>query len=161
MNEISTVSIDKKHSKTLERLAKLAGVSKKEFIGLSLDYFEKHGINPAEYESPAQEMQRLIKRVDQVIAFIKKQEQDILRPLCESLASTEERIKIYLEVLPTKSDLKNISDKIQLVNSNIHENKSLLSQTKLSQEQCFLVLTQAVDDKNKGLSDKIKNIFNR
>ena len=69
--------------------------------------------------------------------------------------------KIKIDGFPSKNDLKNISDKIQIVNSSIYESKSLLSQTKLAQEQSFLVITQAIDDKNKGLSDKIKNIFNR
>lgn len=67
----TTVTIDTNTGARLERLAKANGVSKKEFISLSLDYFEKYGINPAKHESPAQEMQKLIRRIDQVVAFQK------------------------------------------------------------------------------------------
>lgn len=159
MNNKVTIAIDRKHDNILEKLCKIHKCTKKDFVCSSIVFFEKNNISPID-ESPEQ-INKLHKKLDQVIAFIRTQEKEFLKPLCESIASTEERIKIYLEVLPSKSDLKNISDKIQLVNSNIHENKSLLVQTKLSQEQCFLILTQAIDEKNKGLSDKIKNIFNR
>ncbi|RZJ99299.1 MAG: clindamycin resistance transfer factor btgA, partial [Flavobacterium sp.] len=64
-----------------------------EFIETSLNYLEKNGINPAEHESPAVEIQRLIKRVDQVVAFIKKQESDLLRPMVESVSLSENRIQ--------------------------------------------------------------------
>lgn len=42
-----------------------------EFLTHAINYFEKYGINPVEHESPAQEMQKLIKRMDQVFAFLK------------------------------------------------------------------------------------------
>ena len=35
------------------------------FLSCALEYFEKYGINPVEHESPAKEMQKLIKRCDQ------------------------------------------------------------------------------------------------
>lgn len=38
----TTVTIDTNTGARLERLAKANGVSKKEFISLSLDYFEKY-----------------------------------------------------------------------------------------------------------------------
>ena len=43
----TTVTIDTDTGARLERLAKANGVSKKEFISLSLDFFEKYGIIPA------------------------------------------------------------------------------------------------------------------
>lgn len=79
----TSVTIDRKTFARLDRLAKSNNVSKKEFLSCALEYFEKYGINPVEHESPAKEMQKLIKRCDQVIAFIRKQEQDFLRPACE------------------------------------------------------------------------------
>ena len=60
-------------------------MSKMEFLTHAINYFEKYGINPVEHESPAQEMQKLIKRMDQVFAFLKKQETDLVRPACEPL----------------------------------------------------------------------------
>lgn len=82
----TSVTIDRKTFARLDRLAKSNNVSKKDFLSCALEYFEKYGINPVEHESPAKEMQKLIKRCDQVIAFIRKQEQDFLRPACEAWA---------------------------------------------------------------------------
>lgn len=65
----TSVTIDRKTFARLDRLAKSNNVSKKEFLSCALEYFEKYGINPVEHESPAKEMQKLIKRCDQVIAL--------------------------------------------------------------------------------------------
>lgn len=100
----TTVTIDTDTSARLERLAKANGVSKKDFISLSLDYFEKYGINPARHESPAQEMQKLIKRVDQVVAFQKVQEREFIRPAMGAVMETEARIKGELESILEQLD---------------------------------------------------------
>ena len=65
----TSVTIDRKTFARLDRLAKSNNVSKKEFLSCALEYFEKYGINPVEHESPAKEMQKLIKRCDQVIVY--------------------------------------------------------------------------------------------
>lgn len=70
-----------------------------EFLTHAINYFEKYGINPVEHESPAQEMQKLIKRMDQVFAFLKKQETDLVRPACEALAGASTQITISLSSL--------------------------------------------------------------
>ena len=101
MQKQTTVTIDQKTFATLDRLAKSNDVSKKEFLSCALEYFEKYGINPVQHESPAKEMQKLIKRCDQVIAFIRKQEQDILRPACAAISTTEARIERVLDKLAT------------------------------------------------------------
>ena len=62
MQKQTTVTIDQKTFATLDRLAKSNDVSKKEFLSCALEYFEKYGINPVQHESPAKEMQKLIKR---------------------------------------------------------------------------------------------------
>ncbi|MCS2973306.1 ribbon-helix-helix domain-containing protein (plasmid) [Bacteroides fragilis] len=60
----TSVTIDRKTFARLDRLAKSNNVSKKDFLSCALEYFEKYGINPVEHESPAKEMQKLIKRCD-------------------------------------------------------------------------------------------------
>ena len=69
----TTVAVERTTFTKLDRLAKANNVSKMEFLTHAINYFEKYGINPVEHESPAQEMQKLIKRMDQVFAFLKKQ----------------------------------------------------------------------------------------
>ena len=96
MNEQTTVTIDRKTAVILDRLAKSNDVSKKEFLSCALEYFEKYGINPVQHESPAKEMQKLIKRCDQVIAFIRKQEQNILRPACAAISTCGTPAKYFV-----------------------------------------------------------------
>lgn len=95
----TTVAVERTTFTKLDRLAKANGVSKMEFISHAINYFEKYGINPVEHESPAQEMQRLIKRMDQVFAFLKKQETDLVRPACEALAGASTKITLNLSSL--------------------------------------------------------------
>lgn len=101
----TSVTIDRKTFARLDRLAKSNNVSKKEFLSCALEYFEKYGINPVEHESPAKEMQKLIKRCDQVIAFIRKQEQDFLRPACEAMGRRriKQQIKQNTHIVPLLS----------------------------------------------------------
>lgn len=95
----TTVAVERTTFTKLDRLAKANSVSKMEFITHAINYFEKYGINPVEHESPAQEMQKLIKRMDQVFAFLKKQETDLVRPACEALAGASTQITISLSSL--------------------------------------------------------------
>lgn len=95
----TTVAVERTTFAKLDRLAKANSVSKMEYITHVINYFEKYGINPVEHESPAQEMQKLIKRMDQVFAFLKKQETDLVRPACEALAGASTQITISLSSL--------------------------------------------------------------
>lgn len=95
----TTVAVERTTFTKLDRLAKANNVSKMEFLTHAINYFEKYGINPVEHESPAQEMQKLIKRIDQVFAFLKKQETDLVRPACEALAGASTQITISLSSL--------------------------------------------------------------
>lgn len=95
----TTVAVERTTFTKLDRLAKANNVSKMEFLTHAINYFEKYGINPVEHESPAQEMQKLIKRMDQVFAFLKKQETDLVRPACEALAGASTHITISLSSL--------------------------------------------------------------
>lgn len=95
----TTVAVERTTFAKLDRLAKANSVSKMEYITHAINYFEKYGINPVEHESPAQEMQKLIKRMDQVFTFLKKQETDLVRPACEALAGASTQITISLSSL--------------------------------------------------------------
>lgn len=109
---ITTISVDTVSAAKFDRLAKSNETSKKNLFSLMLNYFEKHGINPVEHESPAQEMRKLIKRCDQVIAFIRKQESNILRPLVSTVSETEIRIKTNLDNLATKENLQSLIEQL-------------------------------------------------
>ena len=129
-------------------------MSKKEFISLSLEYFEKYGINPAQHESPAQEMQKLIKRVDQIVAFQKVQEREFVRPAMGAVMETEARIKGDLTRIAQSYDkmlsiLQNVlTNDETIIKSHKHETEEL--------KRAVMVLAKHMDEKNKaGLMGKL------
>ena len=111
----STVAISPSDAKRLERFCGKIGITKKDFISLSLDYFIKNGIDPSQHESPTSEVAKITKRIDQFFAFFKKQEQDILRPLYTDFVEFQNRnekinIAIYNK---QKESSEEIAEKIK------------------------------------------------
>lgn len=150
----TTVTIDTDTGARLERLAKANGVSKKEFISLSLEYFEKYGINPVQHESPAQEMQKLIKRVDQIVAFQKVQEREFIRPAMGAVMETEARIKGDLtRIAQSYENMLSILQKVltndeKIIQNNQHDTEEL--------KRAVMMLAKHMDEKNKaGLMGKL------
>ena len=120
----STVAVSPEIGKKLERFCDSCGITKKDFISLSLDYFQRYGINPAKHESPAKEMEKLIKKNDQVIGFIRKQEQDILRPMLEAITTTEARIKADFDSLAKYEKICEFVDASMKVSEDIADEKA-------------------------------------
>lgn len=158
MSEQTTVTIDRQTAVRLDRLAKANKVSKKEFITCALEYFEKYGINPVQHESPAQEMQKLIKRIDQVVAFIRKQEQDILRPACSAISMSEARIERVIGKLATSGQVdelkKAIADQQQRQNYDARNLRAdivqLLNRATEQERKAFMYLGKLVDAKERS-----------
>jgi len=76
----TTVAVERTTFTKLDRLAKANNVSKMEFLTHAINYFEKYGINPVEHESPAQEMQKLIKHIHHIPMFSKNGYTTDLKP---------------------------------------------------------------------------------
>ncbi|MCL1627075.1 MULTISPECIES: BfmA/BtgA family mobilization protein [Bacteroides] len=126
----TTVAVERTTFTKLDRLAKANNVSKMEFLTHAINYFEKYGINPVEHESPAQEMQKLIKRMDQVFAFLKKQETDLVRPACEALAGASTQITINLSSLLSEEKFRRFLKEnselfIEVMNQSIEKGKAI------------------------------------
>ena len=126
----TTVAVERTTFAKLDRLAKANSVSKMEYITHAINYFEKYGINPVEHESPAQEMQKLIKRMDQVFAFLKKQETDLVRPACEALAGASTQITINLSSLLSEEKFRRFLKEnselfIEVMNQSIEKGKAI------------------------------------
>ncbi|WP_312297963.1 BfmA/BtgA family mobilization protein [Chryseobacterium sp.] len=127
----TTIAISQQDLKRLEGFVKRKGISKKDFITISLDFFERTGLDPSKHESPKAELEKVLKRIDQIIAFIKTQEKETIRPSFEAIVSSEERIKNDLSkilkiehfndfikgfnafAMETKNSLQSISNKNQ------------------------------------------------
>ncbi len=109
---MKTIGIpDEVHNK-LKKYCDKTGLNLGEFVETSLQYFEKNGINPAAHESPAAEMLKLIKRIDSVVAFIKKQESDLLRPMVESVSLSENRIQRELSTISKTDQVEQLNTSI-------------------------------------------------
>jgi len=104
---LTTTNIGKEELKHLRKIASHHGLKQVEFINATISYFRKTGINPAEeIYSPREEIERLTKRVDEVIKFMQVHEKQKLSPLLERLLLLERRLsEIYSKVV-TVEDLK-------------------------------------------------------
>ena len=160
MQKQTTVTIDQKTFATLDRLAKSNDVSKKEFLSCALEYFEKYGINPVQHESPAKEMQKLIKRCDQVIAFIRKQEQDILRPACAAISTTEARIERVLDKLATAGQVRDLQKAVSDQQQRQNYDARNLGRATEQERKAFMYLGKLVDAKEKsGFFNDIATLY--
>jgi hypothetical protein len=90
----TTVTIRQETAKKIERLSKLGKTTKKDFLASAVAYFEKFGINPMEHDSPKTEIELMRKRLDQVIAFNKTQEKEVIRPMFEAVTTSVENLKV-------------------------------------------------------------------
>jgi hypothetical protein len=118
----STVAISPDVAKKLDIFCRDKGITKKDFISLSLHYFDRFGINPAEHESPTAELEKIRKRLDQVIAFIRTQEKEKLNPMFEAITTTEARIKTDLDTITKKENLQALIDTLNKVFGGMVEN---------------------------------------
>ena len=178
----TTVAVERTTFAKLDRLAKANSVSKMEYITHAINYFEKYGINPVEHESPAQEMQKLIKRMDQVFAFLKKQETDLVRPACEALAGASTQITISLSSLLSEEKFRrflkdNSSDNngkaigraekaVRDADSTIRKNQDIIFKRIEASETAQLKAMQHIvsflDAKGKtGLLDDINKVYKK
>jgi hypothetical protein len=88
-----SIGISEATAQDLGREASKHKASRDKVISKMLDFFRIYGIDPFNYDAPADEMQKIIKRMDSVVAFIKKQEKDILIPTLTRLTTKEDIVK--------------------------------------------------------------------
>ncbi len=185
-NRQTTVTIDQETSKKLDRLATTNALSKKEFINQALDYFERFGINPTQNETPILEMDRIRKRQDQVIAFLRAQEKNILEPSLLGMAKADESLRFQLaefrtliDALTTKelseSNLLKIGNYLKKITEHITSNTEKVgaqierkilnyvdtqnkNQKKI--ENTLVEIARHLDKKGKeGILDKVSNLL--
>ncbi|GEM_PF-5168719 len=145
----TTVAITPYNAKQLDGYCTKIGIQKIEFIPLALAFFNKYSINILSHEAPNEEMSKLLKRVEFLVSFLKKQENELIRPLCESTFTIHEEINLNLEKILSKQDIKPLSNKIQYILSDLLENKNQVDRLNLSQEQSFKLLARLIDAKAK------------
>ena len=167
----TTVAVERTTFAKLDRLAKANSMSKMEYITHAINYFEKYGINPVEHESPAQEMQKLIKRMDQVFAFLKKQETDLVRPACEAFRRFLKDNKELLAGIINSSDnngkaIGRAEKAVRDADSTIRKNQDIIFKRIEASETAQLKAMQHIvsflDAKGKtGLLDDINKVYKK
>ena len=168
----SNVAIDQATNEALHEFCTRTKLTKKDFITISLKYFNDYAINPNKHEKPTQEIEKMHKRIEDIIKFIKAQERDILKPFLVQVAQSN---------IDHKGEITSLRNSINaFINKNADLNKERLDlerkahqeQIKLLQEQkedllkeqnqmrqIILQLGQTLEEKNKGLFDNFKKIL--
>lgn len=102
------------------------------------------------------------------IAFIRKQEQDILRPACAAISTTEARIERVLDKLATAGQVRDlqkaVSDQQQRQNYDARNLRSdilqLLGRATEQERKAFMYLGKLVDAKEKsGFFNDIATLY--
>lgn len=161
---ITTVTIDRSTGVQLDRLAACNGVTKKDFLSAAMSYFERYGINPIGHESPAQEMQKLIKRVDQIVAFMKVQERDMMKPLFEAMSEASNRLNLTLDGLSTRKQVDILAKEIEQQRNNLQyhsrEIKELMKVSGDCEEKALTHISWLIDAKGKsGVFKDISKLY--
>lgn len=95
---LTTTNIGRSELKSLRSLAKTHNLKQVEFINHAIAYFKKTGINPSDQIfSPREEINKLSTRMDQVIGFIKTQEEKKLNPLLDELILISRKLNDQME----------------------------------------------------------------
>jgi hypothetical protein len=120
-------------------------LEKKQFIEESLKYFNANGINPAKYESPSAEIEKMHKRIEDIFKFSKAQERDVLKPffidLVRMLTENHSDVKKWLNTLAsvTKTDIESLKKQHSDEVSNL---KAQISDLKRSNELLNIIATE-------------------
>lgn len=154
---ITTVALNIVDNQRLTEFCKAHSIPKKDYIGITLNYFEINGINPKTHNSPKTELEKITKRLNQLFAFIKTQEKDYTRPALEAVLATENRLQLNINQLTTRDDIINISTisslnkLLELIKkSNQAESEKMLSELKKFQSSVESELEEI--KKKRGIS---------
>ncbi|MGV8994531.1 MAG: BfmA/BtgA family mobilization protein [Flavobacterium sp.] len=106
---LTTISLSVPDNQRLSEYCKTYSIRKKDFIFNILNYLETNGINIKIHNAPKTELEKIVKRIDQLFAFIKMQEKTFFRPALNSVTSSEFALKSSINNLVKRSDLSRYS----------------------------------------------------
>lgn len=166
----TTVAVDSTTLNKLDRLAKASGVSKKDFIAISMDYFLKNGIDPVTCETPTQELVKLNKRIDDLFRFLKHQETATIVPMAsgslknhavthDKIGQMEKTVKgnqavIFEQVKSARDEVKDLKKELTKRDEEI-KTKDDQFRTLL---EAYKGLLAYIDPKDKS---KLSQVFNK
>jgi hypothetical protein len=147
MSKYETLNSNSETKITIARLAKKFDMSLVDFLDAMAKYFEVTGLNPKDQVilSPAEELKKLR---DTLISFMRKQENDFIKPTFGKMDTLIARfIKYIEEEAPKNGDargqnkLKNVLDSGKTINAEnreIHENVNVKSEAKSEEYNLLL-----------------------
>ena len=126
------ITIDGQTHKEAKALSKTLELELGKFVQHSTAYFRRTGIDPSksDNESPLKAIKELEKRMGQVVAFIKTQEQEKLNPLFEHLIILTRKLDDASQKLPS-------SERFDLVIKGVNHHANLLVE-KHTKQMTFL-----------------------
>jgi phage I-like protein len=119
---MKTINIKDETHKKLKKIAENQGISMSSFLDNAVKYFEKTKLNPkTDVLSVKEEIIKLERRTNQVVAFIKNFENTNLIPACEAIEKTSVQVNEVSEELPTIADLQVIGDFIKQMKTDLNK----------------------------------------
>lgn len=161
---LTTISLSVLDNQRLSEYCKAYSIPKKDFIFNILNYLETNGINIKTHNAPKTELEKIVKRIDQLFAFIKMQEKTFFRPALDSVTSSEFALKSSINNLVKRSDLSRFSthkSDIEIAQSLNNLNEELNDKLLLKLNQIDKDLKDFQDSIRKEREEnKTKGIFN-
>lgn len=140
---MKTVGIDETTHKELKKIAKQNEKDMGSFIASAVTYFKATGIDPEdEKQSPKKAIEENNKRLNQVIAFIKKQESDHLFPILKKMMENNQLLNSYVERLKPevfKNAYNETTDNLKILQEKM-VNLELQQQIQIKQMETFSTL---------------------
>lgn len=111
---MKSIAVSEHVHKEIKTLCKTFELTIGEFVKSSTHYFRKTGIDPSksDSESPHKVVKELERRIGQVIAFIKTQEQDKLNPLLEHLIILTRQLEDTIEKAPKEETFIKVMNRV-------------------------------------------------
>lgn len=163
----SNVAIDQNTNEILTEFCKMTKLTKKDFISFSLKYFNDYSINPAKHEKPTQEIEKMHKRIEDLIKFSRAQERDILKPFFENIIKTlaetsHERKKVIEAINEFNQNRIKQFDEIKSIHSKelnfLKEENKALKKDVFEANENIRKIVNGLGNMNAALSKKLKII---
>lgn len=165
MKNKTTIAISCKHDEILSQLIAKNNTNKKQFLEKSIEYFDKYDINPLDdFKAPKDELTKVVKKLDQMIAFIRVQERDILKPACVSIIqsgkSVENNLKLLNDLVTDKNIQTYLNRVINWLNKRLTTITNERSENDAKQLEALVLLAQLLEkDKGKNIQTYIQKLF--
>lgn len=148
---MATIQVEDTTRDDLKKFCTWYKITQGEFVKLALVYFRKSGINPAEPpESVKEELNKIEKRISQLIAFQRTFEKENMLPLVEALLKTESKINQHFAGIPD-----GMKTTLEAINTLYKQTRQLEQTTVSGLQKGFYESREVTKEMIKPLSQKL------